>query len=669
MKQIQIVILIFLTGTLLAPGQTKDAYYPLIGAQVFIEPGQTARETEQWFRVMKENGMTVCRIRMFESYMHKADGTWDFSLFDRAFRLAEKYDIKIMGTFFPATDKTDIGGWKFPHDFNQLDSFADYIKALVLHFRQFKSLYAWVLINEPGGGLRNNEFSRQMRSEWDKKNPVPEFLDNGYPLLVDLQDYRFRMYMTSWMLNWIAGEVRKYDKEVQLHVNNHAMFSNFQEYDFPYWRTFLSSLGGSAHAAWHFGQFSRKEYALAMSANSEILLSGAGPLPWFMTELQGGNNTFSGMDPMCPTAEEIAQWLWIVTGTGGKGGVFWTLNPRSSGIESGEWALLDFQDQPTDRLRAIAEVSRCISENPAIFNDAKKADPGIDLVYLRESEWTENVITRGVTAATDGRKTGLADLLGYFQAFSEAGISPNIKAFEEYDFSQPDYTGRTMILANQMAIASDRIKDLENLVRNGGRLIVDGLTGYYDGNVLNVMHTGFPLKDLFGSDISEFRYLGSPEQISLPGASMAGPGILWKGFIKPLPGADILAMEGDHVVATRMKFGKGEVIWVPSLLGAAARKDDRAPLTSWLMSVCKPNVPFRFNNPAGDMVMKTLVCDGGYVTILINKSSEVQKIDLVIKDPGLKGSVLFADKGGSVSGNKITIHPEETIAITWNLEH
>ena len=63
-----------------------------------------------------------------------------------------------MGTFFPATEKTDIGGWKFPKDEEQLASFAEYIKQVTIHFKQFKSLYAWVLINEPGGGLKDNEF-------------------------------------------------------------------------------------------------------------------------------------------------------------------------------------------------------------------------------------------------------------------------------------------------------------------------------------------------------------------------------------------------------------------------------------------------------------------------------------------------------------------------------
>ena len=186
MKCCKFLILLFLSALLLpeyVKGQQSISVddYPLIGAQVFIEPGQTEEETEGWFRTMRDNGMSVCRIRMFESYMRKPGG-WDFSLFDRAFRLAEKYDIKIIGTFFPLTEKTDIGGWKFPESRVQLNSFAEYIKQMTTHFKQFKSLYAWVLINEPGGGLKDNEFSRQMRKEWNRQYPQPEYLENGYPV-------------------------------------------------------------------------------------------------------------------------------------------------------------------------------------------------------------------------------------------------------------------------------------------------------------------------------------------------------------------------------------------------------------------------------------------------------------------------------------------------------
>ena len=83
MKCCKFLILLFLSALLL-PEYTKGQQsisvddYPLIGAQVFIEPGQTEEETEGWFRTMRDNGMSVCRIRMFESYMRKPGG-WDFS--------------------------------------------------------------------------------------------------------------------------------------------------------------------------------------------------------------------------------------------------------------------------------------------------------------------------------------------------------------------------------------------------------------------------------------------------------------------------------------------------------------------------------------------------------------------------------------------------------------
>ncbi len=81
------------------------AEVPLIGAQVIIEPGQSPEEIETWFRVMKHNGLGVCRTRRFEMHMHKPDGTWDFSQFDVAFKMGEKSGICVFATIFPSSDK------------------------------------------------------------------------------------------------------------------------------------------------------------------------------------------------------------------------------------------------------------------------------------------------------------------------------------------------------------------------------------------------------------------------------------------------------------------------------------------------------------------------------------------------------------------------------------
>ena len=70
---------------------------------------------------------------MFESYMRDDSGGWDFSLFDRAFKLAEKYNIKILATLFPRTGKNDIGGYKFPKNDDVYRSLLDYIQRVVMH--------------------------------------------------------------------------------------------------------------------------------------------------------------------------------------------------------------------------------------------------------------------------------------------------------------------------------------------------------------------------------------------------------------------------------------------------------------------------------------------------------------------------------------------------------
>ena len=36
---------------------------PLVGAQVFIEPGQKHSDVDHWFRLLKESGMTALQLR------------------------------------------------------------------------------------------------------------------------------------------------------------------------------------------------------------------------------------------------------------------------------------------------------------------------------------------------------------------------------------------------------------------------------------------------------------------------------------------------------------------------------------------------------------------------------------------------------------------------------
>jgi beta-galactosidase len=661
---------IILLCVIICFGQNLSAQndVPEIGAEVFMEPGQTPQEIDTWFKRLKENHMTVTRIRLFESYMHKADGSWDYSLFDQAYKAGEKYGIKIYGNLFPATSFTDVGGFKFPRDEAHLNSIAAYIKNLVIHFKQFKSCYGWVPINEPGSGhYPAQEFSRNKFKEWKSVQPVETYTGKGYEHL-DFSDERFLVDYNTWFIKWLTDEIHKYDPGSPIHVNNHAIFQNVAEYNFPEWRKFLTSLGGSAHASWHFGYFNRSQYALAISANSEIIRSGAGPIPWMMTEIQGGNNTYSGNAAMCPTKEEISQWLWTTIGTGSKGAIFWCLNPRASGFEAGEWAMLDFQNEPSDRLTAASGVGEVLQHNASLFANATVAESGINVLYTRESLWVESKL-KAVGEKYEGRDAGgvMKSALGYFESLSEMGLQANLKEIDEFDFSKNDYSGISIILAHQISIPSRYWDKLTDFVSKGGKLIVDGLTAYYDENALCIMKTGFPLEKLFGGNIREYKLTANLFETKVDDLTL--PSHLWRGTIK-IGTATPIGSFNDETIASRNKFGKGEVLWIPTLLGLGSRiKKDYSMLSVLLNREVKASIqtgPFSFKTLQKGMLMKTLKSGNAYITIIINKSENKQSVTLNIREGlHLNTSILYADKQGKISGNTIVIAPEETMVILW----
>ncbi|MDR1720646.1 MAG: hypothetical protein LBR67_11110, partial [Dysgonamonadaceae bacterium] len=158
-----------------------------IGAQIIIEPGQSPEQIESWFRLLNENGMNVCRIRMFEDFMKTTTGEWNFSLFDCAFKAAEKYGISVFATLFPASRNNSVGGFKFPGDEEHLKQISEYIKHVVTHFKAFPSMYAWVLINEPGTGgvIPQNALAEKHLEVWKAKQEKPHYNSKNYTLLIN----------------------------------------------------------------------------------------------------------------------------------------------------------------------------------------------------------------------------------------------------------------------------------------------------------------------------------------------------------------------------------------------------------------------------------------------------------------------------------------------------
>lgn len=669
MKRIGILI-VFVFLALTAWGQRTE--YPLIGAQVFVEPGQDSVQIDHFFRTLSDGGLSVARIRMFGSHiMPQGAATPDFSLYDRAFAAAERYGIKMFATLFPPTDElSDVGGFKFPYDEKHLSDVADYIKAVVGHYHASPALYAWVLQNEPGTGLskaQDTPLSQRMRAEWEKTRPHSE--RDGY-LKADFSDQEFLSWYLDWYLGWIADRIRETDTVHPLHINPHQILETLPEYDFAAYGRYLSSLGVSMHMSWHFGYFDRAEYPLGVSVMADIIRSGAGENPFWITELQGGNVTASGKKPLCPTAEETAQWLWTGIGAGAEGIIFWTLNQRMAVSEAGEWGLLNFQGRPSDRLEAAFSVAAAVKNNADLFGRAKPVKSSITLLYNKESLWIQRHNADVIKdAKNDGRSRGavMKSLVAAYDAISAWGVVPDICDMERFDWSEPE--GRTVVLPHTISIPTVYDEQIRQFVQDGGTLIMTGLAGFYDEFMRCRYMGGFPLEDVFGAGLSEFKVVDS--FFTLP--SFRGIRLqshLWKGLLVPQGGTPVIS-EGREVLATSSTYGKGRAIWLPSPVELGCWHRDEKALEKFYGQVCRISIaasPFSFRQPGKDVVVRLMDAGDRMISIIINKSGKSTRLHLKtdLKHP----AILFNNMPGraKVSSASAKFKDEQCLVVVWDKE-
>ncbi len=643
---------------------------PVIGAQVFLEPGQTNEEVENWFKILHDQKMTVCRIFLIETHMHQPDGTWNFERYDFAFKMAEKYGVNVFATFYPKEIAADWRLEKLPQSKEHLSFLKDYFKNMVVHFGKFKSLYGWVIQNEPGsyGMYPKSNLSDSLKAEWAKlKVPNPN-ISKGYTVDLSLGDKNFQRNFITWYLSWITDQILATGDKHEIHVNNQDIFYNAPEYDFVSWRKFLTIFGASCHPSWHYTFFNRNQYPMILSANCDLIRSGAGDKPYMVTELQGGNNTYSGFVPMCPTKDEITQWLWVSIGSGSKGTIFWTLNPRAVGGEAGEWAMIDFQQKPSDRLLAAGSVANELNKNKKLFENAKPYESTIYILYSKESFWLEKTKSdRKEKVQIEGRTEGamIKSVITWYEALTACGVNTNLGEMDEFNWDKPSHAGETIILSHQLCIASNYWEKIRHFVKSGGKLIVDGLTFFFDENHFSVMQTGFPLQDVMGGALAEV--VTTPGDFSLKIGSENLPAHLFKGFLNKTTGK-VLANEGDTVIAMTNRFGKGTTTWIPSMLGLGAKRVDNMPLSRFLKSELSETInsfPVHFEKPQKGVQMRTMISGSEIITIIINKSPETKTIPIFVKNSNAKPTVLVASKGGSISGKTVRIKSEETMVIEW----
>lgn len=247
---------------------------------------------------------------------------------------------------------------------------------------------------------------------------------------------------------------------------------------------------------------------------------------------------------------------------------------------------LAFQGRPTPRVDAIRKVAGAWTSHKNLLGQARLEDSGVDVVYFRESGWAENLMCPEGDDRYEARRTGasMKSAVSCFRALTERGLNAGFRSADEYDFSPDDFSGRTMIISNQICIPWKYRPLLGKFVSGGGTLIVEGLSAFYDEYLRNTMTTVFMFRDLFGCNVSGFVIRDSVFAVRADSLSL--PAFPWHGILESSPamtrGASELTVSADREVSVH-DYGRGKVVWCPSNIALGARETgDYAPLSDSL---------------------------------------------------------------------------------------
>lgn len=649
-----------------------SSHAPQLGAEVWLESQYTPTFIDSLFKLLADSHMPVARLFI---------GGGDMTMYDIAFASAEKYGVKIQATL-TVPDR--------PNTADDLVRQAQNVKRIVSRYKNSPALETWWLMNEPGNGPSSSPYSMQLFREWLAKKYGDIKTFNGvwrrnYTSFEEVQYneawasasnlsgtveyldwYRFSAYRLTWILQWIADEVKKEDPSHQFHTNPHGIFGNLIQYDFPVWRGFLTSLGASIHPAWHFTLLNRNQFAMGIAATCDIIKGASEPNPFWVSELQAGNNVWSGNRPLGPESEDIAQWTWTSIGCGAEKVIYWLLNNRSRGGESGEWSMLDFQGLPSNRLETASKIASVIEKEKDFFNGAKPLERKV--VILLSPESTLILARKAAKDQLPGRSANahILSALSYYQALSELGIPAVFKYTDDFDWENK--TGCLAIFPNAVAVPQKVVKRAETFVAIGNKLIVDGLTGYFDENEVNVLQTGFFFEKLCGATIRDIRTVDNIFTLHIDKVTRPLPVHLWQTEILN-KNAQVIGQEGDRITAVRNKFGKGEVVWIPETAGLGAWLDTDGPLAELLkneLTVIASETPVVFKQKTDNVIMQILKKGNSYVSVITNGTDKMQEISLQVNRK-LKPEIIFNTnkEGLNFNPSLFNIAGRQTIVIKW----
>lgn len=648
--------------------------HKLVGAEIWIEPGHTEAQIDGWFGQLARHGFACARLLLVWQYLERARGVYDFTLYDWAFRAAERHGIRVVASL--QTDSMpahwgvpyNLHARMLPKDEAEMRIVADYVRAVVGRYKDSPALDTWLHLDENSvpptptplalGRFRDwlrekygdiaalniawrTDFADFAAIEYDVRWSGAEVHMHIWVASLPFIDFHtfYREYNT-WFLQWVSDRIREVDPHHGLHnyIANIPGPHAAQSLDLPKWRDFLDSFGCGVHPPWHLGMFAPDQIALGVSLSCEIARGAIEPKPFWLTETQGGSILYAGMTyPRNLEPDDLAQIFWTAIGAGADRVIYWLLNHRRQDYEAGEWGLLDYQDEPTDRLLAVAECVRVLRAEEGFLASAEPWASPVTILLSLETE-TLGLKLKSLTGDAPGKgpMAHLLEAYGIYQALQELGIPARVKFMDDFDWTASAEPRQAAILPHVAVLGARQAEAVERFVEAGHLLLATGLTGFYDEAVQFQPLTGFPLRKVLGGRLRDVRLRRPINPLHLEALAVILPVHLWINEIRP-DAAEVIGRQDGRITATRHACGRGTAYWIPALLGHGARESgDFRPLAGLLRTLLDPvlaDLPVRFADHTPRALQRVLGRRGEWLIVHANPGDAPLELGLECSRP------------------------------------
>ena len=629
-----------------------------LGSQYYVNTGDSPDQIRAGIGAMARAGLKLVRIFLQWTHVEPRRDQWDWTQYDALFAAAAEGGLGVIVTLTalhpPGWMKISFG----PQDLGPLDDpvymerAKDYVRRAAARYASHPALHSWILTNEPTLFLPRDEavlrrFQRFVEQKYagdiealNRRSfqQLEAFSEltladteggfSGYTGRLNWLD--FVVYRLMEILAEIQSTLRATGDRHPVHVNPHNIVGDIYHQGQSIWAEgrLVDFMGCSCHPSWHSTRFlpDRLHQSVALFADLMRGATRAADRHFWVTEMQGGTNIYSGVTYLGPSGEDLRSWIWESIGAGAKAVVFWCFNYRSQGYEAGEWSLVDQQNRPSRRLDEVSQIAAFLKTHQATFAASRPARARVALLYS-EATWKLGSVEGKGSDPAYPRNThmGADALVGAWMACADAGLSVDI--LDETDLQNSLAQGYpALILPGCTALEEASLPALRAYVEDGGALLADGLCGYKhpDGWLRDVGN--HPLNSLFQAAVSDIQAVPEAQTAT----TLEGPCLpVWflKVILEPGPGGRVLASftePNPRPALVEAEAGRGRTLRLGTVFFQHYFQHPDpaafAPLLAWLNL---PTEPAALLNPSYHLRLRRLDLPEGALLVLLNAGEPV----------------------------------------------